>query len=66
MDVSFLQVEAAGHRAVADTLSEQSEGQQDGVGQGQASPTGHSSSGFGALKQVCNVLMRDNKQEVMF
>ncbi|KAF1379859.1 hypothetical protein PFLUV_G00180470 [Perca fluviatilis] len=57
VDVSFLQVEAAGHRAVADALGEQSEGQQDSVGQRQASPSGHSGPGFGALKHVCDVLM---------
>lgn len=34
MDVSFLQVEAAGHGAVADTFGEQTEGQQDSVRQG--------------------------------
>jgi len=46
VDVPFLQVEAAGHRAVADALREQSEGQQDGVGQGQAGPSGHPSPGL--------------------
>lgn len=33
VDVSFFQVEAAGHRAVADSLGQQGEGQQDSVGQ---------------------------------
>ncbi len=63
MDVSFLQVEAAGHRAVADPLREQGEGQQDGVGQGQTSPSGHTDPGFGALKQVCDVLGREKKKK---
>lgn len=56
MHVSFLKVEAAGNGAVADALGEQSEGQQDSVGQGQASPSGHSSPAFGALEQGCDTL----------
>lgn len=51
-------MEATGHRAVADTLSEQSERQQDSVRQGQASPSGQSSPGFRALEQVCNTLIK--------
>lgn len=58
VDVSFLQVEAAGHRAVADPLGEQGEGQLDGLGQGQASPSSQSSSGLRALEQLCDSLKR--------
>ena len=63
MDVSFFQVEATGHGAVADALTEQREGQQDSVGQGQASTSGHSSPGFGVLKQVCDVLLREKSRK---
>lgn len=58
VDVSFLQVEAAGHGAVADPFGEQGEGQQDGVGQRQTSSPSQSCPGFGALKQLCDVLRR--------
>lgn len=58
VDVSFLQVEAAGHGAVADPLGEQGEGQLDGLGQGQASPSSQSSAGLGALEQLCDSLKR--------
>lgn len=59
-------MEAAGHRAVADALGEQSEGQQDSVGQRQASPSGHSGPGFGALKQVCDVLMEGGGDKLCY
>lgn len=58
MDVSLLQVEAAGHGAVADSLCQQGEGQQDGVGQRQTSPASQTCLGFGALKQLSDVLRR--------
>lgn len=52
MNVSLLQLEAAGHRAVADSLREEGEREEDGVGQRKASPSGHPCPGFGALQQV--------------
>lgn len=64
VDVSFLQVEAAGHRSVADALRQQGEGQQDGVGQRQACTSGQSSPGSGALKQACDVLMGGRKMSI--
>lgn len=56
MDVPFLQVEAAGQGAVAHTFGQKTEGQQDCIGQRQASPAGHPSPAVRGLQQVCNGL----------
>lgn len=56
MDVSFLQVEAAGHGVVAEPLAEQGEGQADGLGQGQSGPSGQPSPGLRGLEQLCDSL----------
>lgn len=56
MDVSLLQVEAAGHRAVAEPLAEQGEGQPDGLGQGQTGPSRKPGPGLRGLEQLCDSL----------
>lgn len=52
VDVSFLQLEAAGRGAVAELLGQQREGQEDSVGRRQASTSGHARLGRGALEKV--------------
>lgn len=52
VDVPFLQVEAAGHGAVAEPLAEQGERQPDGLGQGQTGPSRQPGPGLTGLEQL--------------
>lgn len=56
MDVSFFKVEVAGHGAIAKPLAEQGEGQPDGLGQGQTSPSSQPRPGLRGLEQLCDSL----------